>query len=51
MTSQIGYHKTVPFCNEELDQTKSYLAEISTPEQVSDKKVSEFYNRINSHYS
>ena len=48
MTSQIGYHKTVPFCNKDLDQTKTYLAEISTPEQVSETKMWAIFHMINS---
>ena len=34
MTSQIRPHKTILFCNKDLERDKQYQAEISTPEQV-----------------
>lgn len=34
MTSQIRPHKTILYCNKELERDKQYQAEISTPEQV-----------------
>jgi hypothetical protein len=35
MTSQIRPHKTILYCNKDLERDKQYQAEISTPEQVS----------------
>jgi chitin synthase len=34
MTSQIRPHKTILYCNKDLERDKQYQAEISTPEQV-----------------
>lgn len=34
MTSQIRPHKTIMYCNKDLERDKQYQAEISTPEQV-----------------
>jgi len=34
MTSQIRPHKTIMYCNKDLERDKQYQAEISTPEQI-----------------
>lgn len=34
MTSQIKPRKTIPFCNKEIDRSRSYIAEIPESEQV-----------------
>ena len=33
MTSQVRPHKTIPFCNQEIDRSHNYIAEISASEQ------------------